>query len=169
MENNCKTNLGLVEYCEAQLGLPYWYGTFGQLSTKSLLDYKKKQYPRYYTGQDYLNQLGLKVHDCVGLIKGYFWCTSPKDSKPKYPTSKDEFPDVSANGLYEWCHVKSTDMKQMPDVPGICVFMNGHVGVYIGKGEVIEAMNHRVGVVKTKLKNRQWTRWAYLNKLCYKH
>ena len=30
-----KTNAGLVEYCRAQLGLPYWYGTFGQTASAS--------------------------------------------------------------------------------------------------------------------------------------
>lgn len=36
----------------------------------------------------------------------------------------------------------------MPDVPGVLVFMSGHVGVYIGGGEVIEARGHEYGVIK---------------------
>jgi hypothetical protein len=31
-----KTNTGLVEYAKAQLGKPYWYGTFGNIGTKEL-------------------------------------------------------------------------------------------------------------------------------------
>ena len=43
-----KTNKGLVEYAKAQLGKPYWYGTFGNEASKSLYNSKKKQYPSNY-------------------------------------------------------------------------------------------------------------------------
>ena len=36
-----KTNDGLVNYAKAQLGKPYWYGTFGNTASKSLLNSKK--------------------------------------------------------------------------------------------------------------------------------
>ena len=68
-----KTNTGLVEYAKAQLGKPYWYGTFGQISTTSLYNYKKKQYPDQYQWACPSSQLGVRVHDCIGLIKGYLW------------------------------------------------------------------------------------------------
>jgi hypothetical protein len=48
----------------------------------------------------------------------------------------------------------------MPDIEGILVFMNGHVGVYIGGGYVIEARGFSSGVVKTKLAGRGWTKWG---------
>lgn len=50
----------------------------------------------------------------------------------------------------------------MPDIPGIAVFMSGHVGLYIGNGEVIEARGFAYGVVKTKLKDRKWKTAAML-------
>lgn len=40
-----KTNTGLVAYAKAQVGNPYWYGTFGQTATKALLKSKMAQYP----------------------------------------------------------------------------------------------------------------------------
>lgn len=43
-----KTAKGLVEYARAQLGRPYWWGTFGQTACASLLAAKRKQYPGYY-------------------------------------------------------------------------------------------------------------------------
>lgn len=49
----------------------------------------------------------------------------------------------------------------MPDIIGVLVFMDKHVGVYIGNGEVVEARNFDCGVQKTKLKDRKWTRWGY--------
>ena len=36
-----KTNLYLVEYCKAQLGHPYWMGTYGQIATKALYEANK--------------------------------------------------------------------------------------------------------------------------------
>jgi hypothetical protein len=55
----------------------------------------------------------------------------------------------------------------MPDVPGVLVFMNHHVGVYIGNGEVIEAKGHAYGVIKSKLANRGWVNWGYCPYITY--
>ena len=139
-----KTAKGLVEYARAQLGRPYWWGTFGQTADASLLAAKRKQYPGYYLAADFESQLGHKVHDCVGLIKGYRWCDGPEDGTPAYIGAQD----VAVAGLYRQCGAKG-DILSMPDEPGVCVFMGnmGHVGVYIGGGRVIEAMGHAYGVV----------------------
>lgn len=166
MERKLKTNKGLVAYCELQLGKPYWYGTFGQKASQSLYEYKKKQYPGYYKAKDFAAQIeeGKKVHDCIGLIKGYMWTTSPGDCKPVYRSNG--FEDMSANGFYRHCKRKGP-IATMPDIPGIAVFMNGHVGVYVGGGEVIEARGHRYGVVRTKLSERKWRNWAFIEEIQY--
>ena len=148
-----KTAKGLVEYAKAQLGKPYWYGTFGQAASKSLYTQKKKQYPTQYLWS-YKNE-SAKVHDCVGLIKGYLWCDSPTDNKPTYNAAQD----ISANQMRKAC-TNSGKISTIPEVPGILVFYTGHVGVYIGNGEVIEARGHSYGVVKTKLNARKWTTWG---------
>lgn len=160
-----KNNIGLVNYCEAQLGRPYWYGCFGQKASEALYERKRKQYPKMYTATDFLQQVGQKVHDCIGLIKGYFWCDNADDTSPKY--CSNGFAELSVNMLYTHCKRKSTDMGKLPEVPGIAVFMMGHVGIYIGGGEVIEARGHRYGVVKTKLTERPWKRWAWIEEIEY--
>ena len=152
-----KTNLGLVNYCKEQLGKPYWWGTFGQKATESLYNQKKKQYPSQYTADDFKKQFGAKVHDCVGLIKGYRWSKTPSDL-PEYVKSQDK--DVS--GMLKDCNIKGS-ISTIPETKGILVFFTGHVGVYIGNGEVIEARGHKYGVVKTKLKQRPWTQWGIPN------
>lgn len=149
-----KTNIGLVEYTKAQLGRPYWYGCYGNIATKALYDYKKVQYPQYYTDKDFESQFGQKVHDCVGLIKGYLWSDAP-DSVPKYNNKQD----LNVNGLFEKCTLNG-DISTMPKLPGILVFMDNHVGVYVGDGCVIEARGHKYGVVKTKLSTRGWKMWG---------
>lgn len=154
-----KTNIGLVEYCKAQVGLPYWYGTYGNTATKSLLTNKRKQYPNMYDTKKYKTgfeqQIGLRVHDCVGLIKGYLWSDSPT-AKPTYKASQD----VSADGMLAKCK-KQGKIKDMPDIAGLLVFMKGHVGVYIGSGKVVECRGHDYGCVVTKLKDRKWVNFGY--------
>lgn len=157
-----KTNTGLVEYAKAQLGKEYWYGTYGSAASKSLFDAKKKQYPKYYTWSYQEKWAGMKVHDCVGLIKGYLWSNSPTDTKPKYNKNQD----VSANGMKAACKVKG-NISTMPDVAGVLVFFDGHVGVYEGNGYVIEARGHAFGVVRTKLKSRPWKYWGYCPWISY--
>lgn len=151
-----KTNTGLVEYAVAQLGKPYWYGTFGQTANSGLLAAKRQQYPGYYTANDFASQFGQKVHDCVGLIKGYLWCDTP-DGEPIYKASQD----VAVSGLFMVCP-ENGSIDTMPDIPGVCVFMRdmSHVGVYIGGGYVVEATGHARGVVKTKLAGRGWGLWG---------
>lgn len=150
-----KTLAGLVEYAKAQIGKPYWYGTFGQAAGKSLYDYKKTQYPNHYLWA-YAGETGVKVHDCVGLIKGYLWCRDPGDDTPIYNPMQDK----SAEGMWEACTTKGA-IATMPDVPGVLVFRKHHVGVYIGDGEVVEARGHAFGVVKTRLSSGGWDRWGF--------
>ena len=152
-----KTASGLVAYCRAQLGLPYWWGTFGNTASAALYAAKKKQYPTEYTASDFASQYGKRVHDCVGLVKGYRWSETPT-SAPQYTASQD----VNVGGLYKQCGDHKGPIASMPDQPGVCVFMANmsHVGVYIGGGEVIEARGHAYGVVKTKLAGRGWGYWG---------
>lgn len=150
-----KTAKGLVAYALAQLGKPYWYGTFGQAAAEELYEEKKRQYPRYYEKPFDAAAAGQKVHDCVGLIKGYLWCDTPEDAAPAYNREQD----VSANGMYGLCFA-SGNISDIPEEPGLLVFFNHHVGVYIGNGEVVEARGRKYGVVKTRLADRPWEKWG---------
>jgi len=156
-----KTNLSLVDHAIARLGTGYVYGTYGHVLTESLLSAKLKQYPLKVT--PYLsfiraNWLGKPVQDCVGLIKGHYWT----DDDGKIVYKLDGLPDVSANGLYNAASEKGP-IATLPEIKGLIVSKNGHVGVYIGDGEVIEAHGTKSGVIKTRLtktvNETDWTRW----------
>ena len=70
-----------------------------------------------------------------------------------------------ANQMY-YSATESGTIDTMPDIPGLAVWHDGHIGVYIGGGQVIEAMGTKYGVVKTELANRGWTHWLkipYIN------
>ncbi len=103
-----------------------------------------------------------RATDCVGLIKGYGWL-DPDDLKIKYGTNG--MPDIGANTMYRNAAVKG-NMDAMPDTPGLAVWMDGHIGVYIGGGEVVEASSTQKGVIKTLLAGRGWQAWLevpYIN------
>ena len=168
-----KTSAGLASYVLAQLGLPYWYGTFGQTADASLYANRKANYPGEYTASDFPSQYGQRVHDCVGLVKGYRWSETPT-SVPVY----NQVEDVSAAGLFQQC---SRIFGAVGDAnwtatyaayPGICLFKLGtdpytgrtnvvvHVGVSMGDGTAIEARGHSYGVVRTNIADRDWAYWG---------
>lgn len=67
--------------------------------------------------------------------------------------------------MLSWCKscgAKNGDISTIPDIPGILLFMSGHVGVYIGEGYAVEARGFDYGVVKTKVASRPWKNWAFL-------
>lgn len=75
-------------------------------------------------------------------------------------------PDLGANQMYYSASVSGT-IDTMPDIPGLAVWHDGHIGVYIGNGEVIEAMGTKYGVVKTELAGRGWTHWLQIEYINY--
>jgi len=151
-----KDNLGLVAYAKTKLGLPYWYGTFGQIGTEALLQQKAKQYPKHYASSrmaKYRSQIGKQVFDCIGLIKGYVW------SDAQGNITYNPHQDWSADMTLARCRERGP-IGSIPEMPGVLVFFPGHVGIYIGGGEVIEAKGFAHGVVKTKLKSGSWRSWG---------
>ena len=154
------TNIQLVSYAQGQLGRPYWYGTFGQRATAALYDQKRKQYPSQYDKWEkssFTEQYGQRVHDCVGLIKGAVWSNGNPNATPKYNSAQD----VSANGIIKRC-TETGDIKTIPEVKGLIVWKDNHVGIYKGNGIVIEARGHMWGVVTTLVKERPWEKWGRL-------
>lgn len=155
-----KTNIGLVKHAEKALQEKWWYmwGTFGNYLTQTLLDQKANQYPGYNRNNGmyavHKKHLGQTVCDCVGLIKGYCMWDEETDL-PKYKGSLD----VNTGGMYSKATEKGT-ISTIPEIPGICVYTQGHVGVYIGDGWVIECAGN-CGAIKTPLKGSKGTRWTH--------
>lgn len=147
-------------------GWGYVWGTYGNVLTESLLTYKVSQYPDgvgNHEGFIRAHWLGGRTTDCVGLIKGYSWL-SPETMTIDYGTHG--MPDIGANQMY-YNAKESGSISTMPDIPGLAVWHDGHIGVYIGGGQVIEAMGTKYGVVKTELAKRNWTHWLKVPYISY--
>lgn len=153
-----KNNTGLVEYARAQLGKPYWFGTFGQLANAKVWAENKKRYPNYYSDkrkgiQKDRGDEGKKVHDCSGLIKGYMMSKSAD-----MPAIYDGKYDLSADAMYNKATEKGT-IDTIPEIAGLGLWKKGHVGIYILGGQEIEARGFDYGVLQDSVKNTAFTHW----------
>ena len=147
-------------------GWGYVWGTYGNVLTESLLAYKVSQYPDGVGNHEdtiRANWLGGRTADCVGLIKGYGWLDAETE---EIVYNTNGMLDITANEMYHAATVSGT-IDTIPETPGLAVWHEGHIGVYIGNGEVVEAMGTRYGVVKTKLEGARWTHWLKIPYISY--
>ncbi len=147
-------------------GWGYVWGTFGSVLTEGLFQAKLEQYPDGVGNfEDFIrdNWVGGRTTDCCGLIKGYGWL-DPETMSINYGTNG--MPDLGANQMY-YNASESGTIDTIPEIPGLAVWHDGHIGVYIGNGYVIEAMGTKYGVVKTQLEGRGWTHWLKVEYINY--
>ena len=50
-------------------------------------------------------------------------------------------------------------ISTIPDIPGLGLYMPGHVGVYVGGGMAVDARNEYDGVCYSSISNMRWTNW----------
>ena len=147
-------------------GWGYVWGTFGSVLTEGLFQAKLEQYPDGVGNYEEFisnNWVGKRTTDCCGLIKGYGWL-DPETMSINYGTNG--MPDLGANQMY-YNASESGTIDTIPEIPGLAVWHDGHIGVYIGNGYVIEAMGTKYGVVKTQLEGRGWTHWLKVEYINY--
>lgn len=154
----------------------YCWGSFGfpitEYNIKRLAD-DKNGYPKIYTAsvQEKLRALIGKNYfgfDCVGLIKGILWGFTGDKSKPNGGTlyCSNGVKDMDCNDMFKLCSRQSADFSDI--VPGEFLWMQGHIGVYIGDGLTVEATanwNNKVQITavanigaKKGYNSRKWTK-----------
>ena len=172
------TSEHFVEFLKQLINQPYWYGTCIYKCTESLRSRKAKQYPSHYGSSRtsrYRQDIEAKriCADCIGAAKGYAWTGGGEGvieaiGTDKSITSKygsNGCPDKGASAMFAYAKSKGKPwgaISTIPEIPGIAVTFSGHVGYYIGNGEVVEFRGFNYGCVKTKLKGRGWTHWYML-------
>lgn len=99
--------------------------------------------------------------DCSGLIKGTLW------GYPYHGKYGNIYPDVNANTIMSnYCYNQSSNFNNINR--GEFVWMNGHIGVYIGNGKVCECSpKWENGIQITNLKARKWAKHGYSKWLDY--
>lgn len=115
---------------------------------------------------------GVRIFDCIGMIKCFIWKDYSSSNARYYGKT---CPDWNCEQFFNNVKVKGK-ISTIPEIPGIIVYMPGHVGVYMGNGVVIEATaawNAKVQKSYFKgnhsgLKKRtSWTHWFKMDQLSY--
>ena len=150
------TGKGLANFAKSKVGTPYVYGaklSDGPL-TLTRLNNLKKAYPGTFTASYYAKAkkyVGKICTDCSGLISGY--------------TGKL----LGSSGLYNSAlkteKLNKNDCSKIPI--GAVLWKSGHVGVYIGNGEVAEALGINYGTVISKVSKRSFTHWLIFSWMSY--
>lgn len=163
-----KNNLDLVEWAKQaeSHGWGYVWGTYGDVLSRSLYKSKAEQYPEEVGGYaEFIEShwIGGRTADCVGLIKGYGWL-NPDTHQVEYGTNG--MPDIGADAMYANATEKGT-IDTIPEIPGLAVWHEGHIGIYIGNGKVVQAANTTAGVILTNLCDTAWTHWLKVPYITY--
>lgn len=74
--------------------------------------------------------------------------------------------DIGADAMYDNATEKGT-IDTIPEIPGLAVWHEGHIGIYIGNGQVIHASGTKVGVVQTPIGSSGWTHWLKIPYITY--
>jgi hypothetical protein len=147
-----KTAPQAVAAAKSVIGCPYWYACSGQPGTADLLARKIEQYPGKWTTARIAKakrKIGKSAHvfDCIGLVR---WCAGMDKNAAALNVNADRLRQLS----------QAKPISTLPELPGALVFCPGHVGVYVGKGRVIECWGF-VRVDDHPLGFQKWTHWGY--------
>ena len=163
-----KNSVDLVEWAKQaeahQWG--YVYGTYGMILNETVINNKIKQYPNEvgkYENFIRENYIGIRTVDCVGLIKSYAWYDTDNQS---IEIGTNGMSDISANEMFNSAS-ETGPINTIPETPGLAVWQDGHIGIYIGGGKVIEAAGTEQGVIQTDLSNGKWTHWLKVPNIEY--
>lgn len=149
-----------------------------------LNDYNKK---RVINAYDYNYQRRAKIEaasadtfafDCCGIVKSVLWgfCADPSKRNGGAQYKANGVPDLSEAGFLRVCTYVSNDWSKI--IPGACLFMDGHMGVYIGDGKAVESTPiwadgcqfTRVNNITAKGRGngRTWSKWGLIPYVDYK-
>lgn len=146
--------------------------------TESLQSRKAKQYPSHYGSSRtsrYRDDIAKKkvCADCIGAAKGYAWTGGGQGVMESIGTDKtfsskygaNNCPDKGANSMFSYAKSKGMDwggIASLPEVVGLALHKDGHVGYYVGNGEAVEWKSFADGCIRSKVAGRGWTSWYRL-------
>ena len=87
------------------------------------------------------------------------------DSNVSNKYGANSCPDKGANSMFAWAKSKGMDwgtIDSLPEIIGLALHTDGHVGYYVGNGYAVEWRGFSYGCVRTKVKERKWKYWYKL-------
>lgn len=172
------TNEHFAAFCLKMVGQPYWYGTCLYKCSSSVLSRKTSQYPSHYGSSRtsrYKQDIAAKkvCADCIGGAKGYAWTNGGVGVLESIGTDKtfaskygsNGCPDKGANSMFTYAKTKGMGwgkIDTLPEIVGLALHKDGHIGYYIGNGYAVEWKGFAYGCVKTKVAGRGWQYWYKL-------
>lgn len=122
---------------------------------------------------------GTRQFDCCGLFKCFMWHDYSTNNARYYGKTQK---DLSCEGLLAEAKEKG-DISTIPEIPGVLVYMKGHMGIYIGNGKVIESTAAKYDGKKGRIyktyfkgngkgcdgKRATWTKWFKSSNLTYEN
>lgn len=140
-----KTAQGLIEFAKSKIGTPYVYGAKGTIMSLEQIRELRRMYGSNCVWYSDDNKAGKVCVDCSGLIS---WYTGI----------------IRGSGQYKSTAVEVVPISQRTNKHiGWAVWMNGHIGVYLGNDTYIAADGSAYGVRIAKLSQNRFT---HLLKLC---
>lgn len=139
----------------------YIWGKSGQLWTQKDQNAASREMTVKY-GSKWIGHI---VADCSGLFR---WAYKQLGSDISHGSNLIYDGHCKAKGKLSGG--RRTDGQELK--PGTAVFTgtdgdHGHIGLYIGGGEVIEAAGTQQGVIKSKVTASKWTYWGELKAVDY--
>lgn len=140
-----KTAQGLIEFAKSKVGTPYVYGAKGTVMSLEQIRELRRMYGSNCVWYSDDNKAGKVCVDCSGLIS---WYTGIVRGSGQYKSTAVEVIPIShrTNNHIGWA-----------------VWMDGHIGVYLGNDTYIAADGSAYGVRIAKLSQNRFT---HLLKLC---
>lgn len=164
------TNKSLADFCleKAEARSVYMWGEYGRPLTERSIAALAKKYPLRYTEKRLEKLRGLVGKgyigcDCCGLYKAFLWSdggSSPlRFRKATDRNSSEMFSAAAERGK----------LPDLPEIPGLILYMPNHCGVYVGKGIAVECTLGAFGdgIVKTPVRDRGWTHWLKMPEIDY--
>lgn len=140
-----KTAQGLIEFAKSKIGTAYVYGAKGTVLSLEQIRQLRRTYGSNCVWYSDDNKAGKVCVDCSGLIS---WYTGIVRGSVQYKSTAVEVIPIS---------------QRTNNHIGWAVWMNGHIGIYLGNDTYIAADGSAHGV---RIANLSQNRFTHLLKLC---
>ena len=106
--------------------------------------------------------------DCCRMVKGFLWGFDfDKYKDHGGAVWRKGYPDYTTEGMIAHCRNVSSNMSKDAIKPGELLWMKGHVGIYAGNGNVIEAAPSLKGCACTSLSYQRWEKHGFIREIDY--